>query len=237
MKIIAHRGNTSLFPENTIEAFEAARAAGANGIELDIHLTKDKELVVHHDYYLGDPDNGEGIISQVTLEYIKSLSVQNNYYIPTLEEVFSKLGSTLHYELEIKAFTFDALQEIIGLVQHYRLEEKIEFTSPHPYILSRLKQQHPSLIVGYFSAPKPNWMDITLYRTLCIAEATTGGLDILHYPADLIDREIVSQAHATNLLVHSANCDESEDLFRAVDTGVDQLSTNQLSRALSFIRK
>jgi len=237
MKIIAHRGDASKFPENTIEAFEAAQIAGANGVELDVHFTKDKKLVVYHDYHLGNPDNGKGIISQVTLEYINSLSIQNSCHIPTLEEVFFKFGKTLHYELEIKAFSFDALQEIIELVQRYQLEDKIEFTSSHPYILSHLKQQYPSLITGYFSAPKPDWMDITLYRTLCIAEATTGGLDVLHYPAHLIDTSIVNQAHDAGLLVHSANCDQIEDFSKAIKSGVDQLSTNQLSRALSSLRK
>jgi len=66
IKIIAHRGDTTRFPENTLEAFVAALSGGADGIELDVHMTADGELIVHHDYYLGNPDNGHGIIPNIT---------------------------------------------------------------------------------------------------------------------------------------------------------------------------
>jgi glycerophosphoryl diester phosphodiesterase len=232
IKIISHRGDTSQFPENTLEAFVAAGEAGADGIELDIHMTKDGALVVHHDYYLGNPDNGDGLIPELDLAYIKSLTIQNNLHVPTLVEVFAKLDNTLHYELEVKAYTFEALQVVLDLVYTHNLEKSIEFTSPHPYILSRLKQLDPSLVAGHFSMPQPLWMNDTLYRAQCIAHATTGNLDVLHCQASAINEIFVQQAHAAGLRVHSANCDSDEDLARAIAAGVDQLSTNALAAAL-----
>jgi glycerophosphoryl diester phosphodiesterase len=55
-KIIAHRGDTTNHPENTLSAFVSALGNGADGIELDVRMTHDDALVVHHDFYLGHPD-------------------------------------------------------------------------------------------------------------------------------------------------------------------------------------
>jgi len=67
-KLIAHRGDTKNYPENTLSAFKAALENGADAIELDLHLTSDGELIIHHDYYLGNPDDGEGKIYEKDLK-------------------------------------------------------------------------------------------------------------------------------------------------------------------------
>jgi glycerophosphoryl diester phosphodiesterase len=71
--IIACRGDRENAPENTIPAFESAISRGADGVELDVHLTKDRELIVHHFYNLGTTDNGKGIVSEHTLAELKAL--------------------------------------------------------------------------------------------------------------------------------------------------------------------
>ena len=60
IKLVAHRGHSEKFPENTLAAFKAARDLGADAIELDVHLTQDGQLVIHHDYYLDNPNGGHG---------------------------------------------------------------------------------------------------------------------------------------------------------------------------------
>ncbi|MFD2387177.1 glycerophosphodiester phosphodiesterase family protein [Enterococcus rivorum] len=72
-RIIAHRGSKGTHPENTLAAFKEAIRVGADGIELDIHLTKDKQLVVIHDETVDRTTDGVGEINQLTLKEIKSL--------------------------------------------------------------------------------------------------------------------------------------------------------------------
>lgn len=237
VKIIAHRGDSSHFPENTLEAFEAALAHGADAIELDIHATNDGELVVHHDYYLGNPDNGAGKIPDVSYSYIQSLAITPGYHIPTLDEVFAKYGNLLHYELEVKAFTDTALVKILDTVRKYNLTEFVEFTSPHPYTLTKIKQFDKHLPVGYFAIPQPEWMDDELYHSICIAHAKTAGLDVLHCQSSLVNERFVQDAHAAGLRIHAADCDNKEDLARVIALGVDQLSTNQLAAAVNAAKK
>lgn len=71
-------------------------------------MTADGELVVHHDYYLGNPDNGRGTILNMASDAFHKAMIKNTYHLPTLDEVFAKFGNLLHYELEVKAYTQDA---------------------------------------------------------------------------------------------------------------------------------
>ena len=72
-KVIAHRGHSRRYPENTIVAFKKATELGADGFECDVHFTRDKKIVVHHYYELGHTDNGEGYIFQKDAPYLRTL--------------------------------------------------------------------------------------------------------------------------------------------------------------------
>jgi glycerophosphoryl diester phosphodiesterase len=233
-KLIAHRGNTKSHPENTLSAFKAALESGADAIELDAHLTSDGELIVHHDYYLGSPDNGEGKIYEKDLAYIQSLKIGDSEKIPTLEEVFELIGNKLQYEIELKGFTEEFLTKVIALVKKHDLANVIEFTSPNAYNLTRIKALEPSFKTGTFVAALPGWMDEQLGQTLAINNALLGNINVLHCPFTLINEEFIVVAHSKGLLVHAADCDIEDDLRVAFSVGVDQLSTNELNLAISL---
>ncbi len=232
IKIIAHRGDTAHQPENTLSAFRAALDAGADAIELDVHLSKDGVLIVHHDYYLGNPDNGEGAVHDKESAYIKTLTISESEHIPTLEEVFVAIGNKLNYEIELKGYSEAFLHKTLDLAGRYGLIHHIEFTSPHPYILTKVKRLDPDVKTGAFVPPLPSWMDKKLGQTLAIQNALLGGIDVIHCPIELIDRQFVDNAHGAQLIVHAADCDTDESLDAAVRAGVDQLSTNNLTLAL-----
>jgi len=233
-KLIAHRGDTKDHPENTLSAFQAALENGADAIELDVHLTNDGKLVVHHDYYLGNPDNGEGKIYKKDLSYIQSLKIGDAEKIPTLEEVFELIGDKLQYEIELKGFTEIFLVKVIALVKKYNLASVIEFTSPNVYNLTRIKAFEPSFKTGTFVAALPGWMDKQLGQALAINNALLGNITVLHCPLTLVDGSFIKAAHNKGLLVHAADCDNDEDLRAAFIMNVDQLSTNQVSLATSL---
>ena len=93
-KIIAHRGSRGTRPENTLEAFQEALKVACDGIELDVHLTKDGEVVVIHDETVDRTTSGKGYVKEMTLEQLKKLDSgswfdpqYSNARIPTLQEV------------------------------------------------------------------------------------------------------------------------------------------------------
>lgn len=234
VKVIAHRGYSEKYPENTLSAFRAALELGSDAVELDVHLTQDGELIVHHDYYLGSPDNGEGLIFKKDMSYIKTLSIADNEKIPTLQDVFETLGRGTQYELELKGYTMQFLDKIIALVKQNNLSDMIEFTSPVSYVLSRLKFLEPTFKTGIFVATFPEWMGAELGRTLAVNNALFGGADVLHCPISIIDKELINLAQKHHLKVHAADCNTEEDLKKAFALNVDQLSTDKLELALSI---
>ena len=111
-KIFAHRGSKGTHPENTLASFKEAVRVGSDGIELDVHLTKDGHLVVIHDETVDRTTNGTGEIRNLTLAEIKAMDAggwfHNKYAgekIPTLEEVLlllTELGFNGQLNIELK---------------------------------------------------------------------------------------------------------------------------------------
>lgn len=232
-RIIAHRGYTKEHPENTLAAFAAALALGSDGVELDVHATSDGEIIIHHDYYLGHPDNGAGLIFQQSSDYVKNLKIGEKEKISTLKEVFELAGKRLNYEIELKGFTGEFLEKIVDLVRRFELIDNVEFTSPSVYSLTKIKELLPDAKTGYFVSFFPEWMDDELGRALLINNALLGGITVLHCPWEMINARLIEEAHQNKLLIHAANCDTKQALQKAFSFKVDQLSTNVLELALA----
>ena len=108
-KIFAHRGASGYAPENTLEAFALAMEMGADGIELDVQLTKDGEVVVIHDEVIDRVSNGKGLVKDYTLVQLRKFSFDNhmegyeNISIPTLKEVLELVkASKMEVNIELK---------------------------------------------------------------------------------------------------------------------------------------
>ena len=118
-KIFAHRGASAYAPENTLPAFELAERQGADGIELDVQLTKDGEVAVIHDEKIDRTGTGEGFVRDFTLAELKSLSFHNQMEeyrgvkIPTLREVLElvKPGNmAVNIELKTGIFWYPGIE-------------------------------------------------------------------------------------------------------------------------------
>lgn len=239
--IIAHRGKNEFFPENTLLSFQEAVKSGADAIELDVQCTKDKKLVVHHDYLLGNTDNGEDFIFNQDLHYIKSLdagswfnSTFKDVKIPTLDEVFQNFGSEINYEIELKGFDNEFLHSVLSLIEKYNLLEQVEITSSNQPLVIAAKQIIPSIKTGIFISAKQSWMDTAIAQKIATSQVVMGNFNVAHCPLELITQEWVDHLHSINIKVHAANCDDVADLETAFNLNVDQLSTNKLERALSL---
>lgn len=108
-KILAHRGASAYAPENTLPAFQLACEMGADGFELDVHLTKDQQVVVIHDETIDRTSNGTGNVEEMTYEKLLDLDFSNNkegykeVKIPLLEEVFELASkNNMFVNVEIK---------------------------------------------------------------------------------------------------------------------------------------
>ena len=121
--IIAHRGDVEHAPENTIASFESAIRKGADTIELDVHLSADNEVVVHHDYYLERTTSGTGYIGKKSLAELKKLDVGSWYdkkfrqeRMPTLAEVFELGRGKIRFQIELKSTNNRLIHNVLALI-------------------------------------------------------------------------------------------------------------------------
>ena len=102
MLILGHRGASGYSPENTIEAFQKAILLGADGIELDVHLSADGEIIVIHDNSIDRTTVNKGLVNLMSLSDLQLIKIDDKHSIPTLSEVFD-LDSNLLINVELKA--------------------------------------------------------------------------------------------------------------------------------------
>ncbi len=100
--IIAHRGASGNFPENTMLAFRQALAAGATWLELDVHLSADGELVVIHDEKLARTTNGTGLVSELPMIELQQLDAGQGELVPSLSEVLDLTAGKATVNIELK---------------------------------------------------------------------------------------------------------------------------------------
>ncbi len=130
MKVFAHRGSSGTHPENTLAAFRAAAALPIDGVELDVHLTKDGEVVVIHDEKINRTTNGKGYVKDMTLEELQQYDAGSWFSeewggerVPTLDEVLEIYEGTSHrLNIEIKSdiFPYDGLVEKVLTIANNR---------------------------------------------------------------------------------------------------------------------
>jgi glycerophosphoryl diester phosphodiesterase len=119
---IGHRGANGYEPENTLVSFEKAIEMGADGIELDVHLSIDGHLIVIHDETIDRTTNGKGVVNQLTLQELKSFTINEKYTIPTLEEVLDLVNQRCFVNIELK--NQDTAEKVVQLIEHYISDKK-----------------------------------------------------------------------------------------------------------------
>jgi len=142
-EFLAHRGYSSLYPESTMIAFEKAIDAGVSGLELDIHQTIDRKIVVMHDPSVERTTDGKGDISKITSEYIRGLTIDKTEKVPFLENVLELAGknSFLPVWIEIKhsAKYPDIATNLTDIIKKYNYENYVVVQS---FKLSDLELMH-----------------------------------------------------------------------------------------------
>ncbi len=151
---IAHRGDPAAAPENTMPAFEAALASGAEVLELDLRMTADEQVVVFHDELLDRTTNAVGPLADRTLAELLTLDAGSWYggawagtRIPTFDEFLPLLqGSDARAIIELKGlWTVDALRPIIAGIYRYGVQDRVVLASFEVPTLLELWREAPSL--------------------------------------------------------------------------------------------
>lgn len=237
--VIACRGDREYFPENTIPAFESAILKGADGIELDVHYTTDKELIVHHFFNLGHTDNGKGIVCEQKLAELKSLDAGgwfaqsfSGVTKPTLSEVLESCKGRIRFEIDMKDSSLGFLQGVIQEVEKFELVNDVELTTAHYPLLVHAKKINPQIRTGTFFYVPPEWMPIRIAQKHIIDWAELLELNVVHLNIVLMDSDFVDQLHQCGFIVYGSNLDTEEQIQHGLELGMDSFSTSRLELAI-----
>ena len=190
--MVAHRGASAGAPEHTIPAYEAALQAGADALELDVHLSADDQLVVIHDERLERTTDGRGLVREHTLQQLKRLDAGRWFgrafrgqRIQTLTEVLERFRDRAAFGVELKGGSdvYPGIEErLLTLVQIYGVTERTLVASFDHHALRKCHDLDPeirlgALVVGRLLAPAA-LAPKGLLSALCLAAELTSERDV-----------------------------------------------------------
>lgn len=236
--IFAHRGASTIYPENTLPAFREALRMGANGLELDVQLTKDGCPVVIHDESLTRTTNGKGLVKNHSLKELKQLSAglwfdskYRGLKIPTLEEVLKRAKPrqiVLNIEMKNLLIRSENMEvEIIRLIHKFKMKDRVILSTFNPESIRYVQQIDPTIRTSflYFGKLDNPWkMAIEI------------GSTYIQPPFQALTKDMVQTCKKNNLLVCPYNVNDIQEIQIALEWEVDGLITLHPHFAKQFVK-
>ncbi len=207
---IAHRGFTRHFPDNTLEAFEAAISIPVDGIECDVHETADNHFVIFHDNEIDGRD-----INQMTFNEIGQVKLQEKYRIPTLEQTLELCHGKTLLNIEIKRVS--SLDRFLALVRERLQPDEVVFSSFNRNIVIELANLAPEIQRGILSA-------FEIKDPVELAKSASSGMVIGRFPS--VSNELVRHVHDANLMVFVWGCMNMTEARTALTMDIDGIITD-----------
>ncbi len=258
----AHRGDKDCRPENTIPAFQHAIALGADGIETDLHQTKDGEIVMMHDLLVDRTTNGSGRVCDMTLEELRRLDAGVKFdeayrgtQVPTFTEFLDLVApyDDLLLNLEIKDypeelgdFAYRTVDQIVAMVEERGIGDRVMFNSFSWRTLKYLHETYPAYpLHGFYPEflmkdPEENVYPYLTYVCLFHRRKRADGT----VDKELGIREPLCSAEKFRAVKETLGCEpcvcfpvDTPELMRAaVDRGVTMFTCNDPERAIGILR-
>jgi glycerophosphoryl diester phosphodiesterase len=227
MAIQAHRGSpdpTAGIRENTLDAFLRARQLGADGVELDVRMTSDGALAIHHDPVIP----GVGPITELTVAELPG-------FVPLLGAALEACHG-MSVNVEIKNLPgepgFDPTDQVTHRVADLVMEtgraSSVVISSFWPPTLEAARHAHPDLATGLLLAP---WFD----PAESVAAATSRGCTAIHPHVALVDGDLVARAHHAGLVVTVWTVNDRSDLEAVEAAGADTVITDDVALARATV--
>jgi glycerophosphoryl diester phosphodiesterase len=242
----AHRGGARQWPENTLEAFEAAYGLGYRYMETDMHLTRDGAIVLFHDPTLERTTDGHGPVAHKTLDELRRLDAGywftpdgvhypwrgRGVWIPTLDEALA-LAPDLRLNVEIKPQGREVAEAMWRFIESRGCQDRVLVASAHAPTVRAFRRiargpvatsAGTSEVLAFWLAVRSRapWTLPIPYDALQVPEH--------HRGARVVDRRFVDAAHRRSLQVHVWTVDEPEAMRRLRALGVDGLMTDYPDR-------
>jgi glycerophosphoryl diester phosphodiesterase len=238
---ISHRGFSGAAPENTLAAFKKAIDVGSDMIELDVHLSKDGEVIVIHDDTLKRTTTGNGRVADFNLQELRKLdagfwsgSQFRGEKIPTLKEVFELARGKILLHIELKEGDLgrynmiDLTDRTIEEVERAGMLDQVLFGSFNLPAVDRVREKYPQLPVALiYNKPWNLPQDAMGERPL----------PILSCSGTVLNQANLSKAHEQGIKVFVWTLDTEVHIEHFLNIGVDGIITNYPDRLINILRK
>lgn len=234
--ITGHRGAMGHAPENTMVSFAKGVELGADMVELDIHLSKDNEMIVMHDGDVSRTTDGQGHIKDMTVAEIKKLDAGVKFNaqfsgarVPTFVEVLDWAKTRIPLAIEIKGDPIPAAgieEKLVKLLREHRVLDDMLVISFHHASVKRVKELEPRVMTGI------------LYTGMLIdsvGAARDALSDSLRPAWQYWTREMVDQVHAAGIVAHSWIANDESLMEYLVSMGIDSIGTNYPDRLRAYL--
>lgn len=239
--VVAHRGASAAYPENTLESFEGAVEAGADIVELDVRLTADNVAVILHDLDVSATTDGSGFVHELTLVQVKLLDASGGTgprtEIPTLREALELLSGRAGINVEIKNLpgepSFDSPREAVaeqavGLLHETGFDGAVLVSSFNWLSIERVQDLDPGIPTGFLTTAA-----IDPWASLVYARSRRHAYVLPQAPALYeAGKEFVDAAHDERIQVGTWTVDDREAIERLFQMGVDAVATNDPAAAV-----
>lgn len=239
--IFAHRGASAYAPENTLAAFRLALEQGVDGIEMDVGLCADEQVVVIHDSTVDRTTEGSGQVIQMSLQALRELDAGSFFdqayqgeRIPLFNEALELIGQRAFIVVELKyhgVASIKLVEKVIEAIRAHALEGNILISSFHPLMLRWARRLSPVLPVA----------QLTLHGSAGALLRSPIGRLILNYQALHPDYRDVNPAllkrmHGYHCRLHAYTVDRTEEMLALFRLGIDGIFTNDPVLALKTRR-
>lgn len=246
--VIAHRGGAGIFPENTLYAFQQSWKLGVDVLETDVRETADGKLVLLHDKTVNRTTEGEGEVSQLTLEAVKKLNAgfrfskdngqtfpfrEQKVPIPTLDEVFEALPDA-RFNIEIKQESPTVAKSLCNLIRERKMTEKVVIASFSQKNLDEFRAECKEVAT---SASTPEITKFLALQKSGLGESFSPQMSALQTSEkfgalQIVTKDFIESAHKLNLQVHVWTINKPEDMQRLIELGVDGIMTDYPDKLL-----
>ena len=228
--VFAHRGGSALAPENTIAAFDNGLALGADGLELDVHFSRDGTVVVHHDRVLNRTTALRGPVADRTADELRRADV------PALAEVLARYRD-VRIIVEMKVNRAELAAATLDVIRRADAVERVCLGSFGWRVLHAARALEPRVATSA-AREEVRW---ALYRSWCrwpVSRVAYAGYQVPEWSGRtrVVSPQFVERAHRAGLGVQVWTVDTEEDARRLMAWGVDALITDRPDRIVPLVR-
>ncbi len=250
-RLFAHRGGCRIAPENTIEAFAAGLAAGADRLEMDVHATRDGQVVVLHDPTVDRTTDGRGPVREMTLAELHRLDAGARFTndageasfrgrgmrVPTLAAVLEAFPG-VPLNIEIKQDEPAIEHEVLAVLDRFAARGLVLLAAEEASIMARIRAAAPDVLTSFSAADVLEF--VTAWHGGTLDAYRPPGIALQIPPSfgdvQLVTAESVAIAHGMGLEVHVWTIDDPAEMAALLDLGVDALMTDVPPVAARLLR-